>query len=331
MRHPGARCDASDLVGRRVIVRHRLHDEQFGATDVLGMLQSWTPHDARVLPDRGGDVVHITPDDVIAIKEIPERTVTRRDVRDLETAAAAGWVALEAEWLGGWLLRASGGFTGRANSCLPLHDPGMPIPHALEFVEAWYAQRGMTALFQVPEPLGHVLSPQLDAHGWAGPGERVSVMTAPLDDVRRAARDDLPAVRVDDEPDAAWLGAYHYRGGALPGHAVDVLVNAQTVGFASVDERGERVAIARGAVSAAPSGRRWLGLTAVEVVPHARRRGLGRHVVAGLAAWAAQHDAREVYLQVAESNADASATYRGVGFTEHHAYHYRWLERPPIS
>ena len=273
--------------------------------------------------DRGGDVVHITPDDIIVIKEIPERTVTRRDVRDLEAAAAGGWVALEAEWLGGWLLRASGGFTGRGNSCLPLDDPGMPVGQAVEAVEAWYARRRLPALFQMPEPLGQALGPQLDARGWSAPFNRTSVMTAPLDEVRAATRDDLPEVRVRDEPDAAWLETYHYRGGKLPDHAVDVLVNAHTVGFASIDEHGERVAIARGAVSTAPSGRCWLGLTAVEVVPDARGRGLGRHVVAGLAVWAARHGAHEAYLQVAESNLAALATYRRVGFTEHHAYHYR--------
>ena len=130
MRYPGRRREAAELVGRRVIVRHRLHNHQFSATDVLGTLQAWTPDGARVRRDRGGDVVHITPDDIIVIKEIPERTVTRRDVRDLEAAAAGGWVALEAEWLGGWLLRASGGFTGRGNSCLPLDDPGMPVGQA---------------------------------------------------------------------------------------------------------------------------------------------------------------------------------------------------------
>jgi hypothetical protein len=32
-----------------------------------------------------------------------------------------------------------------------------------------------------------------------------------------------------------------------------------------------------------------------------------------------------VYLQVAEPNEPARATYRKAGFAEHHAYHYRRL------
>ncbi len=324
MRQPAARTDPAGLIGRRVVVRHRLHGEQFGATDVLGTLESSSPTSLRVFPDRGGDVVEITLADVIAIKAIPPRTVTRRDVRALESAAVAGWQAPDTAWLGAWLLRAAGGFTGRANSCMPLDDPGMPMSEAVERVRRWYEERDLTPAFQVPEPLGHILGPHLDAQGWPAPENRTIVMTAPIDTLRDSQRR-LPTVRVDGRPDAAWLEGYHYRGHALPDSAMDVLINAETVGFASVDEQDARVAIARGAVSDSPNGRRWLGLTAIEVAPFARRRGLGSHIVAGLADWAAAHGAHEAYLQVPEANTAAQATYGQLGFVEHHAYHYRRL------
>lgn len=323
MRQPAGNSDPPALVGRRVLVRYRLHGEQFGATDVLGTLESWSPDGLRVAPDRGGDVVEITTADVVAIKAIPPRTVTRRDVRDLESAAVAGWRALETSVIGGWLLRAADGFTGRANSCMPLDDPGIPLTSAVERVEQWYHDRGLPPSFQIPEPLGHALTPVLDSLGWPAAEHRTLVMTAPVDDVRAAARPDLPPVRVDARPDDVWLAGYHYRGSELPSGALNVLVNAETVGFASVDDDGARVAIARGAITDAPSGRRWLGITAVEVDPSARRRGVGSHIVAGLADWAAGHGASKAYLQVAEPNTAALATYRRLGLVEHHAYHYR--------
>ena len=46
---------------------------------------------------------------------------------ELERVAAAHWRGTEEEWLGEWLLRAADGFTGRANSALPLGDPGLPL------------------------------------------------------------------------------------------------------------------------------------------------------------------------------------------------------------
>ena len=49
-------------------------------------------------------------------------------VEDLERAAALHWQAPETEPLGEWRLRAVAGFTGRANSALPVGDPGLPLP-----------------------------------------------------------------------------------------------------------------------------------------------------------------------------------------------------------
>ena len=52
--------------------------------------------------------------------------------------------------LGSWLLRADGGFTGRANSALPLGDPGLPLAGAVDEVEAWYRARGLPPMIVIP-------------------------------------------------------------------------------------------------------------------------------------------------------------------------------------
>jgi hypothetical protein len=72
---------------------------------------------------------------------------------DLERAAAKHWRGTEEEWLGGWLLRAAEGFTGRANSALPLGDPGLPLDGALDAVIRWYRDRGLPPMIVVPLPL----------------------------------------------------------------------------------------------------------------------------------------------------------------------------------
>ncbi|HEU0214755.1 MAG TPA: GNAT family N-acetyltransferase [Jiangellaceae bacterium] len=317
----------ADHVGRRVVVRYRLPAEDI-ATDVLGLLVERLAGALRIRR-ADGSVVDVPLADVVAAKPVPAHRVTRRDVRALETAAAEGWRAPDTVRLGGWLLRAAGGFTRRANSCLPLADPGMPVRGAVAEVERWYAGRGMDPLFQVIIPLAEAVDAHLDSLGWSGRSEDVLVMTAPLGPVADALRPGLAPVTVTAEPDDAWLAAYHYRGQTLPAHARHVLVDAETVGFASVDDGGRRVAIARGAVTNAPDGRRWVGITAVEVEPAARRRGLGTHVVAGTAVWARTHRASDVYLQVSADNAPALAAYQRLGFIEHHRYHYRYGRPAP--
>ncbi|KLL96706.1 hypothetical protein NJ76_04050, partial [Rhodococcus sp. IITR03] len=57
----------------------------------------------------------------------------------------------------------------------------------------------------------------------------------------------------------------------------------------------------------APDGRRWVGLSTVEVAPEHRRRGLGTLVCGALLRWAREQGATHAYLQVEESNTAARA------------------------
>jgi ribosomal protein S18 acetylase RimI-like enzyme len=133
-----------------------------------------------------------------------------------------------------------------------------------------------------------------------------------------AAQKPAPQVTMAAEPDDDWLAMYHYRGQELPPIATRLLMSAPWQAFASVREAGETIAIGR--VAAAGD---WAGLTAVEVRPEHRRRGLATAVTAALAAQAASQDVKGLYLQVENDNAPARALYHRTGFTDHHAYHYR--------
>ena len=126
-------------------------------------------------------------------------------------------------------------------------------------------------------------------------------------------------VEMDPEPSEEWLALYHYRGEpSLPPIARQVLTSAPWQAFASIRASGQTVAIGRVAAAAD-----WAGLTAIEVAPGYRRRGLATVVTAALAAAAAEHGAGHVYLQVEDDNEPARMLYRRIGFTAHHDYHYR--------
>jgi hypothetical protein len=74
-----------------------------------------------------------------------------RRVEDLERAAALHWQAPETEPLGEWRLRAAAGFTGRANSALPVGDPGLPLAEAVTAVEDWYRRRDLRPMIVLPQ------------------------------------------------------------------------------------------------------------------------------------------------------------------------------------
>ncbi|GAB2687811.1 GNAT family N-acetyltransferase [Thalassiella azotivora] len=308
-------------VGRRVAVRHRLPDGR--ATDVVGELVAVSERGVDVLPD-DGPPVRVPAADVVAVRVVPPRTVTdASSPAALERVAALGWPGLESERLGGWLLRAAGGFTRRANSALAVGDPGSELDDALTTVRGWYAARGLAASVQVPVPLtGDRRFPDdgtlgaLQERGWV-PDDGTVVMTRRLRDLPDPDRDADPAVRLTERPDRAWLDLYRYRGQALPPVAVDVLTAAPHQRFASVVVDGVTVAVGRVAVA-----RGWAGVAAMQVAGSHRRRGLARTVLTALLAHGRDAGARFAYLQVEAANAPARALYEATGFTGHHAYHY---------
>jgi len=236
---------------------------------------------------------------------------------ELERAAAGGWRAPEEAPLGDWLLRAAAGFTGRANSALAIGSAGMPLADAIDAVGDWYRARGMPPTVAVPYPTGQPERSAVDAY-LAERSWRIThgaiVMTARPQPVSGQA--DL--VEVQDQPDEGWLSLYQYRGNRPPPISAQLLRSAPWQAFASIRREGRTVAIGRVAVADG-----WAGLTAVAVHPNCQRRGLGQAITAGLVNAAAAYGVSGVYLQVEDDNLAARSLYQGLGFTEHHGYHYR--------
>ncbi|MCC3769060.1 GNAT family N-acetyltransferase [Streptomyces sp. UNOC14_S4] len=315
------RINAAD-VGKRVSVR-RLADfggssERF--TDTVGVLDSWADGVLRITR-RTGETVVIEESSLVAGKVVPAAPARRRGpaatVRELQETAGRGWPARETATLGGWTLRAAGGFTARANSVLPLGDCGLPLDDALEQVTAWYGERGLPALFQLPAgvPAAEELDAELARRGWTEErgAEMRTAALAPLADTDA----DLSAVRLSREPDEAWLRTYGPTAGS-PEDAAAVLTGGPSVWFATVP--GDEAAAATG--RCVVDGR-WAGFGALSVAPSRRREGLGTLIMAALARQALDEGASAAYLQVLTDNGGAGALYDGLGFTPHHRYHYR--------
>jgi N-acetylglutamate synthase len=101
-----------------------------------------------------------------------------------ERMSARHWQGTEQAHLGGWLLRAAGGFTGRANSALPLGEPGVPTERAVDEVEAWYRRRGLKPMIVIATGLnadGDALDHLLARRGWPRRQAPALVMTASTD------------------------------------------------------------------------------------------------------------------------------------------------------
>ncbi|MFH8577636.1 GNAT family N-acetyltransferase [Streptomyces zaomyceticus] len=315
-------------VGKRVSVRYVTESPAAGArfTDAVGVLTSWD-NSVLLITRKSGESVRIAESTLVAGKAVPAAPARRRGPSatfpELARATARAWRPVESEALGEWTLRASDGFTRRANSALPLGDPGLPVADALTRVRAWYAARKLPAYIQTAtgaEGTQELLCAALDRHGWrreVSAEVRIGAL-APIGDLDA----DVSAVRLSRDVDASWLRRYRRSG--EPGPAVrSVLTSGPSVWFASVAGTGEvPAAIGRCVVDG-----RWAGFMAVEVDPDRRRRGLATSVMTALARQALDEGASAAWLQVEADNDGALALYDGMGFAPHHHYHhYRWAE-----
>lgn len=303
-----------------------------GATDVLGTLRS-RDEQSLVVESAFGSVT-IPRRSVVAAKDVPPPPSRagpahkRVGVDDLEALMATGWVALEQSRLGSWLLRSTPGFTGRANSALPLGDPTLPLGRAVDFVEKWYRERGQDPMFQLPGPVGfdpadtqvgaHLLGRRYTVRGGHAPGRHVQVMTAPLGALPPLT-EQSPPVLGDARLQPEWLIAYGESRTVVPGVTERVLTGGRGQLFMSVKDEttGRTVGIARMAIHPG-----WAGIFGLWVRPGHRRRGIATAVVSAIGMAARDNNMLALYIQVSSENAGGIAFWEGLDFTRHHDYLY---------
>jgi ribosomal protein S18 acetylase RimI-like enzyme len=316
-----------DLVGQRVVVRQVVPGELGPTggpafTDVLGELVAWTPEELTVRR-KDDSVVVVDQSLVVTAKPVPPRPSVRQRITadDLELICAAGWRPVQQLQLGDWLLRAAGGFTGRANSVLPVGSPGLPVDQAIERVVGFYVSHELPPRAQVI--VDSEAEAAFVAHGWvaARPSQPPAVVqvASVAQALRRAAStsgNSSIGVVVKDQPDENWMTRYGRTRG-IDAAVIQAVVagGPNPIGFAHLGD--PLVAIGRAVVVGD-----WVGLSAVEVDPAQRRRGRGQEVVRALLDWAAAQGAMSAYLQTLPDNEAASALYAGYGFQTHHSYRY---------
>ncbi|GHJ14684.1 GNAT family N-acetyltransferase [Micromonospora sp. AKA38] len=321
-------------VGHRIVVRRivGIREGRPLFSDALGELVELS--ETHITLVTAGGPLRVPVGEVHRAKRVPPaRRPTAVAVVDLESASDEAWPAPVRGRLGDWRLRSAAGWTGRANSALPIGDPDRPLPAALDAVQRWYADLGQPALVNTPLPLAAPVGAELDARGWTA-RPPVLVQTVPLTtltapppvstpDATAPERTDppptadLPPVALAAGPTDDWLAIAADRKGGLPEAARHVLTAVDRIRFAELRVDGRLLAVGRGTVT---GGGRWLGVSLLEVLPEARRRGYAAAVVRALAGWAAAEGATRAFLQVEQRNVGAVALYHRLGFTTHHTY-----------
>ena len=339
-------------LGMRVVVRRVLRGETGPSggpamTDVLGVMESWTEDDLTVRRE-DGSLVRVARADLVSGKAVPPRASVRHRVSapDAARRALGSWPAVEAEPLGEWVLRASGGFSARANSVFLTGDPGRPWAEAVVVAREFYRARHLPPWAQVVVGSPEDLRAEQDRWPQARPGEADSlVQVASVAQAVRRTRENRAPDRSQSSTSGAsagmsdrvhgdvslhrgmsdgWL-ATDERARARPEAARAVLEGPHHTAFALLEMDGVVVARARAAM---PERDDWVGITDVWVDPARRRGGLAMTVLTALLPWAAERGASTAYLQVRADNAAGLGLYDRLGFVTHHAYRYLRLPEP---
>ncbi len=279
-------------VGTRVVVRYRRPAGSVPPlTDAVGNVVQLEP--TLQIRTKTGAVIEIARTDVTAVRILTDVPVRTSQIRALEHAAALAGPGLEYRWLSGWFLRAGDGARWEANFAVPL-DPSADS-RAIPAIIDWYARRHLTPRLALPERL-------LRLPGTAEHSYRMLVR-----DVQSAADD--PSVHLTSHPDDSW-----------PGPHPEIPVNVLTAvsGGEVVFGADPNVATARAAVTDAPDGARWVGLSALRLADQRHAPQAAQRLCETLLAWGADHGATQAYVRVLDGDVATERLLQSLKFTVHH-------------
>jgi GNAT superfamily N-acetyltransferase len=244
----------------------------------------------------------------------------------LERMGGRAWPARIEERLGGWTLRAADGVTRRANSVLPLGDPGVPnLEAGIQKVTGFYKQQNLPPRFQMtiasqPPNLEDVLV----ALGFK---EELRVIVQVASIASLSAVKHAHEVEVTSTPRQDWFATYGQAEGydqlslAVRGGIMNRVSLPKAYAAALID--GLTVGVGFGVLDQG-----WLGIFAIATLERHRRQGVATALTSALGRWALSKGVRRAYLQVSEDNESAKRLYAPLGFRDCYVYWCRTGESP---
>ncbi|MGM7778572.1 GNAT family N-acetyltransferase [Arthrobacter sp. KNU-44] len=240
----------------------------------------------------------------------------------IEELMDRAWLAPDREDAGGWVMRAAGGVTQRANSVWP-REQADDHESAVRAATQWYRSRRLPLIFQVfDDERSAGLNAVLDAQRFTRQSETL-IMVRPGGILPATRFGDLSTgVEISEEPSEEWLRLWWSvdgRGGdAELEIARKILASCPSVYALIRDDDGAPAAVGRLALVDGKGGVYCMATEAGH-----RRRGFGQRVLDALLMAGSHQAVSEFWLLVMASNTGARALYEGAGFAEHGRYLYR--------
>ena len=248
-----------------------------------------------------------------------ELNLDQESLRRLDLTFLKAWPAsLEVDY-DGWLLRASGGYTKRANSVTPFEPGTQLLDEKISYAQAWYRQRGLDPIFRLPSYLDTAeLEDRLSRTGFRMV-DPTQVMARRIS-VIGSTSGPGQGLHFQSLKEERWLEISSQLHQRIPHPAhLEILkrMPAPKVCMAA-SKSGLPVAVGL-AVCIKP----FVLIFDLVTRPEERRKGYATALMQGLQNWAFQQGARETALQVENQNQAARHLYERLGFKTLYYYVYR--------
>jgi N-acetylglutamate synthase len=245
--------------------------------------------------------------------------IAHSEILQLELLTLATSPAVHEELHDGWVLRASGTDTRRANSVTQLQPGALSLAQKIAYCEDWYFTRDQIPTFRLTSALS---PPALDRLLEERDYEIVTpshIMTAQLSP---AIGQGVAPANIRKRTLAEGIADLHGLKGSDPALAARDIARqgawSEPECHLAWFEADQVVACGMARVSG-----NWAGLFNMRTASEWRGRGIAGHLVQSLLHWAVGLGATQAFLQVEQGNAPALALYSKHGFNVRYDYHYR--------
>jgi N-acetylglutamate synthase len=245
-----------------------------------------------------------------------------QDIRRLEELTLNTSPCLNQQLYDGWVLRAAGTDTRRANSVTALYPSLLPLPDKILACEAWYGLHGQEAIFRLTDAFSpEGLDGMLAQRGYSREVETF-VMTADLFSLPAPGGDAQNGFRVIERSAAEGSAdLYALKGARGPLVERDMKRQALWKGeqtFLAIEQGGD--------IQCCGMARRdgdHVGIFSMYTAENQRGMGLATRLVGRLVEWGKMRGAHTAFLQVDVANESAIRVYGKFGFKPRYRYWHR--------
>lgn len=243
----------------------------------------------------------------------------------IEEISLNTWPALQSVLMEGWVLRTAAGYTKRSNSVNPLYGPEtfgdeLDLLQKIRLAEQYYEAAGLDCIFKI--------TPYATPSGLDGVLAGLGYDIVQPSSVRTVALQTLPSqpgkhsLLIREELDEEWLKVFAGLSelSALSRSTLRSMLSSSSLkqGYALLLKDNVPAACGLAVIQHG-----YAGFYDIITAPVYRRQGLAEEMIIGMLHWAKSHGADTAFLQVVKENAQASALYDKLGFSEMYSYWYR--------